>query len=181
MLTADPPGQYSPGRLRSTAMSPVETTCPRHPDTVTRLACSQCDTPICPRCAVDTPVGQKCPTCAKQPRSAAAQGKPRQYRKALGAGLVSAALGGVLLPLVLGIRFAGLIATGFLGYGIAHAVLLGAEGNRADTFRTMAMVLAGVMVAGAFLVRFGTPIPGGLRAILIYVAAVYGAHLRFRR
>jgi hypothetical protein len=162
-------------------MSPTETTCARHPDTPTRLSCSQCDTPICPRCAVDAPVGQKCPACSKQSRSAVAQGKPRQYGKAIGAGVISAGVGAVLLPLVLGIPFLGLIATGFLGYGVAHAVLLGAEGNRADAFRTLAMVLAALMVAAGFLVHLGTPIPGGFRAILIYAAAVYGAHVRFRR
>lgn len=162
-------------------MDATETTCPRHPGTETRLSCTQCGTPICPRCAVDAPVGQKCPSCAKQQRAAVARGKPRQYRKAVAAGAAAAVLGGLVLPLVLAIPFAGLIATGFLGFGVAHAVLQGAEGNRADPFRNVAIGFALVMVAGAFAVRLGTPIPGGLRSVLIYAAAAYGAWARFNR
>lgn len=162
-------------------MDTTETTCARHPRTATRLSCTQCGTPICPRCAVDAPVGQKCPDCVKQVRSAVARGKPRQYRKGIAAGLAAAVLAGLVLPWVLAIPFAGLIATGFLGYGIAHALLWGAEGNRADTFRNIALGLAVVMVAAAFTVRFGTPVPGGLRGVLVYAAAAYGAYARFNR
>lgn len=162
-------------------MDAPETTCPRHPRTATRLSCTQCGTPICPRCAVDAPVGQKCPDCVRQPRRAVARGKPRQYRKGVAAGAAAAVLGGLVLPLALGIPFAGLIATGFLGYGVAHAVLRGAEGNRAETFRNLAIGFALVMVAGAFTVRFGTPVPGGLRGALVYAAAAYGAWARFNR
>ncbi|MBW3618697.1 MAG: hypothetical protein KY461_00495 [Actinobacteria bacterium] len=162
-------------------MDATETTCPRHPDTATRLSCTQCGTPICPRCAIDAPVGQKCPDCVRQHRAAVAKGKPRQYRKGAAAGAAAAVLAGVVLPIVLGISFVGLIATGFLGYGIAHAVLWGAEGNRAETFRNLALGFALVMVAGAFTVRFGTPVPGGLRGVLVYAAAAYGAYARFNR
>lgn len=40
------------------------TFCADHPDTETRLRCSRCGKPICPRCAVRTPVGMRCPDCA---------------------------------------------------------------------------------------------------------------------
>lgn len=39
------------------------TTCYRHPDRETRLACSDCGRPICGSCAIDAAVGQKCPQC----------------------------------------------------------------------------------------------------------------------
>ena len=39
-------------------------TCPRH-KVSTPLACSSCNTPICPQCYVRTAVGLRCPTCAK--------------------------------------------------------------------------------------------------------------------
>src|SRR5581483_12274878 len=42
--------------------------CARHPQVETVLRCNRCDTPICPRCLVQTPVGAKCPTCAKVSR-----------------------------------------------------------------------------------------------------------------
>ena len=38
--------------------------CAAHPDTETGLSCGRCDTPICPRCLVETPVGARCRKCA---------------------------------------------------------------------------------------------------------------------
>jgi hypothetical protein len=38
--------------------------CAEHPDVETRLRCSRCGKPICPRCGVRTPVGMRCPDCA---------------------------------------------------------------------------------------------------------------------
>lgn len=45
--------------------TPVEPTCYRHPGRVTYLSCSDCGKSICADCSIDTPVGQKCPDCAK--------------------------------------------------------------------------------------------------------------------
>jgi hypothetical protein len=39
--------------------------CARHPDVETALRCNRCGTPICPKCAVRTPVGFRCPDCVK--------------------------------------------------------------------------------------------------------------------
>ena len=41
-----------------------EVPCSYHPDVMTRLRCSRCEKPICPKCAVRTPVGLRCPECA---------------------------------------------------------------------------------------------------------------------
>jgi membrane associated rhomboid family serine protease len=41
-------------------------TCYRHPDRETSVACSNCERPICPDCMTTTPVGMRCPECAKQ-------------------------------------------------------------------------------------------------------------------
>lgn len=43
----------------------VAMTCYRHPDTPTRLRCSECDKPICVNCMHDSAVGQRCPECAR--------------------------------------------------------------------------------------------------------------------
>ena len=40
--------------------------CYRHPDRETGVACSNCERPICPDCMISTPVGFRCPECAKQ-------------------------------------------------------------------------------------------------------------------
>jgi membrane associated rhomboid family serine protease len=41
------------------------TVCYRHPDRPTRLACTECERPICVECSRDAAVGQKCPECAR--------------------------------------------------------------------------------------------------------------------
>lgn len=41
-------------------------TCYRHPSRETGVACSNCDRPICTDCMTPTPVGMRCPECAKE-------------------------------------------------------------------------------------------------------------------
>jgi membrane associated rhomboid family serine protease len=40
-------------------------TCYRHPSRETGVSCSNCGRPICPDCMTTTPVGMRCPECAK--------------------------------------------------------------------------------------------------------------------
>src|SRR6266542_1681265 len=40
--------------------------CYRHPGRTTNVACSNCGRPICPDCMTVTPVGMRCPDCARQ-------------------------------------------------------------------------------------------------------------------
>jgi membrane associated rhomboid family serine protease len=42
------------------------TTCYRHKDRETGVSCSSCGRPICPDCMTPTPVGMRCPECARQ-------------------------------------------------------------------------------------------------------------------
>lgn len=41
-------------------------TCYRHPRRETGVSCSNCGRPICPECMTPTPVGMRCPECARQ-------------------------------------------------------------------------------------------------------------------
>jgi len=41
-------------------------TCYRHPRRATAVHCSNCGRPICPDCMTPTPVGMRCPECARQ-------------------------------------------------------------------------------------------------------------------
>ena len=45
----------------------------------TRLTCTQCATPICPRCLVRTPVGLKCPTCGTRREAPSASRPARRW------------------------------------------------------------------------------------------------------
>ena len=40
--------------------------CYRHPDRETNVGCSNCGRPICPDCMTSTPVGMRCPECARE-------------------------------------------------------------------------------------------------------------------
>ena len=40
--------------------------CYRHPNRETGVRCSNCERPICPDCMTTTPVGMRCPECARQ-------------------------------------------------------------------------------------------------------------------
>ena len=53
-----------------------ELRCQRH-NKATRITCVTCDTPICPDCAIRTPVGFKCPDHATKAPS------PRRSRAAV--------------------------------------------------------------------------------------------------
>ena len=41
-------------------------TCYRHPQRETNVSCSNCGRPICPDCMTSTPVGMRCPECARE-------------------------------------------------------------------------------------------------------------------
>jgi membrane associated rhomboid family serine protease len=41
-------------------------TCYRHPSRETGVSCSNCGKPICPDCMTPTPVGMRCPDCARR-------------------------------------------------------------------------------------------------------------------
>jgi len=125
--------------------------CARHPKVETELTCGRCETPICPRCAVFTDVGARCPTCAparKLPqfevgfvyllRGAAA---------ALGTGAALGAVWGALLPGRIGLL--GLFLAAFLGYAIAEAVSV-VTNRKAGT---ALQVVAAAGALAAYLVR----------------------------
>ncbi len=51
---------------RAATVAPEEPLyCINHPTVETRLRCNRCNAPICPKCAVRTPVGFRCPQCVK--------------------------------------------------------------------------------------------------------------------
>jgi membrane associated rhomboid family serine protease len=62
----------TPPDAQGTAPEGSEVTyCYGHPDTPTRLRCTRCDKPICPRCSVPASVGQHCVWCVAESRKSA--------------------------------------------------------------------------------------------------------------
>jgi hypothetical protein len=61
--------------------------CTYHPDIETNLRCGKCDKPICPKCLVQTPVGARCPDCAKLYKLPTYRVSRKYYLLAAGAAL----------------------------------------------------------------------------------------------
>jgi hypothetical protein len=101
--------------------------CTYHPDVMTGLRCSRCGKPICPKCAVRTPVGLRCPDCA------GVRGLPT-IRTGTGV-LARAALAGLAVAAVVTVlwyfgpqwKFYLSLA---LGFGVAEAMAHVARGKR---------------------------------------------------
>lgn len=70
--------------------------CSYHPNVMTGLRCNRCGKPICPQCAVRTPVGMRCPDCAGVRGLPTYRTPATDLVRAVGAGLLVAILVAVL-------------------------------------------------------------------------------------
>lgn len=129
--------------------------CINHPKRVTRVSCAACGDPICTACMRETPVGMKCPSCARPRLHAGARGRPKHYAMASGAGLAVAIAIGALATLPtsrahLGIL--GILLPIIAGAVVGRAVAWGAQGHRHGRFVTIAVAVTVVgLVAGSVL------------------------------
>jgi hypothetical protein len=112
----------------------TQTVCYRHSGRETAVSCSNCGRPICTDCMVYTPVGIKCPECARLPRSALVRLRPDRAARAIGAALaVGAAMGlGIVVLQGVGLFFA-LILGWLIGIGMGEAVLAASGRFRGQT------------------------------------------------
>lgn len=125
--------------------------CATHPNVETELSCSKCGKPICPRCAVQTPVGMRCRECAQVRRIPT-------YNVG-GATMLRAAGGAVTAGIVIGVAWAffnivtyffyGVLAGIGIGYVIGEIVSLAT--NRRSGPPLQAMAVASVVLA--YIVR----------------------------
>lgn len=137
--------------------------CARHPGTETVLRCGRCDTPICPRCLVSTPVGARCPTCARVKRfTVLALIRPRELMRAVLFGLGVAVIGTIVLGYI---PFLGLIGFALMGFGVGEAVAIGVNRKRARELGPVAVACVfigyelGTIIA--LEMRFGGALPLG--------------------
>jgi hypothetical protein len=141
------------------------TFCARHPRVETVLRCGRCDTPICPRCLVQTPVGARCPDCANVRRLPTIDVTPIYLARGVAASLVAGAVTGAFwgfLSSGRGINFVGFflifLAMG-IGYCVAEAVSLSTNHKRA---RTLQYIAGGGVIFAYFVhsvVAYGVLIP----------------------
>jgi hypothetical protein len=132
---------------------PAALRCYRHPDRETYVRCGRCDQPICPRCAMQGPVGFRCRQCGRPARDPLTAIPPAQL--AIGFGV--AALGGVVVALLTGggFGFFGLLIAWFAGGIVADAVIRFVGFKRGP--RMMAMLFGGLAAGAlvAFAVQLG--------------------------
>jgi hypothetical protein len=96
-----------------------EQPCSYHPNVRTRLRCSKCEKPICPRCYVATPVGYRCPDCAGVRGLPTYETSPAIMIKAIGAGVLIAGAIGILWGYYSNWQF---YLALLLGFGVAEGM-----------------------------------------------------------
>ena len=130
--------------------------CKRHSKIETNLYCGKCGDPICPKCMVETPVGARCPSCARMSRLPVFQVSGKYILRAIGAGVGSAALIGLTWAIIRNIVFFGFF--GFLvgaavGYGIGEVISLAANRKRSAGLA----IIAGISVVISYIISIIVP------------------------
>lgn len=153
-------------------------TCARHPDVATGLSCSDCGTPICPRCAVPAPVGHKCPDCARAPRPAVGAGR---YARGVAAG-AAAAVGAAaaMFLLVAAVGWLTWIGALLCGMGVGRAVEVGSRRAPVPALRGIAVGAAVVGVAAGWVLAAGSGVLAHPSALISVLSGGYGAWLAAR-
>jgi len=120
--------------------------CVNHPNVETYLRCNRCGQPICPRCAVQTPVGYRCRSCVNaQQRVFYADFRPVHYLVAVAVALPLSLVAGWLIP---SLGWYAVILGPLAGGGIAEAVRWALRRRRGQYTW---LVVCGCIVAGALL------------------------------
>jgi hypothetical protein len=96
--------------------------CARHADVETYLRCGKCDTPICRRCLVQTPVGARCRECANISRLPTFNVTPEYFARGMAAALVSGAVTGATWAFLFGGARLGFLFAILVGLAIGWAV-----------------------------------------------------------
>ena len=160
--------------------------CNWHPDTETRLFCSQCGKSICTLCMVQVPVGIRCRECGRSERLPTYDVQPSYLLRAVGVAVAVAVVGGVLWRL-LNWGFDGVpLVSSIFGLAVAYAIgeLISRSVNRKRGV-TLAWIAGGAMVvayliSGGFLHLFSYNFISVLFSLLFLAVAVYTACSRLR-
>ena len=128
--------------------------CVNHPKIETRLRCNRCGNPICPKCAVRTPVGFRCRQCIKGQQAIFYSATSLDYLIAVVIGLVAATIAAFIVSAV-GIFFAFFLAP--VAGGVIAEVVRWATGRRRG--RWVWLVVSACIVVGALMAALGSLLP----------------------
>ena len=167
--------------------------CYRHPKSETYVRCGRCDQPICPKCAVQGPVGFRCRQCGLVKSATISSFTPQQLVLGLGASFGGGAILGYLGGQV---GFYSIFIAFFAGALIAEAFVRFVGLKRGPVPRAMLYggLLAGfaigavlqiAMFMGSVPAEVQLPFEMWLQTMLPYIAigigaAIAGAYSRVR-
>jgi len=154
--------------------------CPRDPGVETALKCSRCETPICPRCLVQTPVGARCKDCARIARSpvytVTGTALWRAIGAAVGGGIAMGLIWGFASVTVRGVAYGGIFISLILGVGLGYGLtrIVEAATGRKRGPRIVACAIGGLVLALIIQSAFvGTIFVGSIIAVGVGVYFVY--------
>ena len=130
------------------------TYCATHPNVETYLRCGRCDTPICPKCLVQTPVGARCRQCAHLQKLPLFSVSPTYYARAAGAGLgLALAAAAVYAMIVITVPITSFLALMGIGYLVGEGVSRSVNRKRSRALQVIAglSVLLGFVLSGSVL------------------------------
>lgn len=135
---------------------PLEVPCATNPDVLTALRCGSCETPICPRCLVMTPVGARCRSCARLKSHPVYDVRPLHYLRGAAAGLAVATIGSIVVSSVPFIGYLGLL---ILGWATGEAVTYAANRKRGPWLAAIAAVALLLGTLGIPAILYATTLP----------------------
>lgn len=157
--------------------------CYRHPKSETYVRCGRCDQPICPKCAVQGPVGFRCRQCGLVKSATLSSFTPQQLALgigvAVGGGTIVGFLGGQVGFYSIFIAFfaGGLIAEAFVRMvGLKRGPLMRGMlyGGLAAGF-ALGAALQVMTFMGSVPAEAGLPFTVWLQTMLPYIAIGFGA------
>lgn len=157
--------------------------CAAHPQVETNLKCGKCGKPICPKCMIQTPVGAKCPNCAKLYELPTYRVSGRYYLRAIGTALGMALVTGVLWGVVKGFIpffFLNLLLGPGVGYAIGEMVGVSVNRKRGRGLATVASFGVAISYLVSILLPWGLPF-GLFNLVLDLVSVALGIFVAVTR
>jgi hypothetical protein len=156
--------------------------CAYHPGVETNLRCGKCDKPICPKCMVPTPVGARCPDCARLSKLPTYRVTTKYYLRASGTALGMAIACGLIWGLIGWVTpffILYIILAAGVGYAIGEVVSISVNRKRG----TSLAVIGGIGVAISYALTFVFPgnFPFGLYIVYHLVALALGIFIAVTR
>lgn len=142
--------------------------CAAHPGVETNLRCNKCGKPICPRCMVQTPVGARCPDCARLYKLPTYRVSARHYLRGIGTALGMAVVSGVIWGVVGGLLpffYFNLLLGPGVGFAVGEVISLSVNRKRGKGLAA----IAGIAVVISYLVSIFLPLPMGFPYGLFHI------------